>query len=267
MKDFLIKYGVLILASIGVVQYWIIAIYNKWLRKGSINIYKSGTIILGYDYFSGANITLSGTIRSFNKEIFINRIYLKVIRLEDKAEHNFDWQAFKAFNLFILDNSIPKIELPTGFIVTQKVPYRFNILFNDRELIEKLKSEYKKYIDEWNKYYNELKIIENKFQAVKVRVQKQFELIEKFRKCVTRTEVYSKLNDLFYWKDGEYSIDFFIQTSKPDKVYKEQYKFVITEEESKNLKLNVISILELPIANYLNNKPPFFNYPQIEYKE
>jgi len=52
-----------------------------------------------------------------------------------------------------------------------------------------------------------------------------------------------------------------VRTSKPDKVFVKNYKFSLTEDNSKNLKLNIITILEEPISSYLKIQ----NYPYIAY--
>lgn len=270
MKDFIIKYGVLILALIGISQYWIIAAFNKWVRKGFVKTYKSGTISIGYDSFSGANISLNGTFRVFNKDIFINRIFIKVTRLRDEAKHTHEWNAFKSTELFISENYPLKIELPSGFLISPKVPYRFNISFYDNELMKDIKLEFSKYFNKWMKYHDELNKIRNESIALGLVteheiIEEQIRKIGEFRTCRVSTEVFGKLNSLFYWDAGKYSIELNVQTSKPDKTFIENYEFELTEEDSKNLKLNVITILETPIRMFLNQKRNLFFYSQVDY--
>ena len=69
MKQFLKDYGILILAIWGIAQYWIAVAWFKWIRKGKVEIYKTGTVEIGYSYPYGTTIGLNGTLRTFNKNI------------------------------------------------------------------------------------------------------------------------------------------------------------------------------------------------------
>jgi len=55
--------GILLLAIYGVVQVWIIALWKKYIKKGKIRIFETGSLEIGYSAF-GPTIAVNGTLRA-----------------------------------------------------------------------------------------------------------------------------------------------------------------------------------------------------------
>ena len=271
MKQFLKDYGVLILSIYGIVQYWIITAWIKLVHKGVVKIYEAGTIEIGYARNYGAIIGLNGTLRTLNKDIFVNEIYLRIIRLKDKAEHNFQWYAFRSPEINTVGTTPQAMELPAGFLISTKIPQRFNILFYDTKLAEEIKPLLTKHLSEWFKYVNKINNIKSSFppninnQEI-IQIQ-QNNIIEEFKKCPVYIDTYKELDRKCYWEAGKYELEISVSTSKPDKVFTEKYEFEITEEDAKNLKLNVITILEEPVRIYTGRVLYYYYNAQAHYSK
>jgi hypothetical protein len=256
--EFLKSYGVLILAIYGILQVWFIAFWKKYIRKGTINLYETGTIEIGYSTF-GPTIGLNGTLRAINKEVFIKSIDLLVIREKDKSQHIFKWIAFRPPKIDFAGTQPISMEIPSSFLVSLGAPHRFNIVFNDNDLFEDIRPLFNDYIKEWYKVVEQLTKIPPSPSGVfqSEIATKQIEIIEEFRKNKIHVDTYTALDRKCYWEPGSYSLKVNIRTSKPDEVFTNNYRFSITEPDSKNLKLNVITMLEEPVSNYLRVQ----NYP------
>lgn len=268
MIEFIKSYGILILAIYGTIQVWFIALWKKYVRKGKISIYETGTIEIGYGTF-GPTIGLNGTLRALNKDVFVKSIDLEVVREKDRAQHVFNWIAFRPPKIELAGTQPISMEIPAGFLVSPDSPHRFNIVFNDAGLLEEIRPLFNEYISEWLKVVEQLSKVWPPSVGVTPQpeiIAKQLELIEAFRKSPIRVETYTALDRKCYWEVGRYRLKINVRTSKPDKVFTNNYRFSITEADSKNLKLNVITMLEEPISNYLRvqNYPYNFAYSAYE---
>ncbi|MCL4536718.1 MAG: hypothetical protein M1610_03875 [Nitrospirae bacterium] len=268
MENFLKSYGTLILAVYGIIQVWIIALWKKYARKGKINIYETGNIEIGYSAF-GPTIGINGTLRALNKDLFIKAIDLLVIREKDKAQHIFKWIAFRPPKIDLAGSQPVSMEIPSGFLVSPDSPHRFNVVFNDNDLFEDIRPLFNEYVSEWYKVADQLTKIWSPLPGAIHQLnlpESYFRLIEDFRKSKIRLDMYTALDRKCYWESGDYSLTMNVRTSKPDKVFINSYKFSITEADSKNLKLNAITILEEPISSYLRVQNYPYNFAYSTYK-
>lgn len=94
---------------------------------------------------------------------------------------------------------------------------------------------------------------------------KQLDLIERFRKSKIHVDTYTTLDRKCYWEPGYYELIIRVTTSKPNKTFDYKYRFLITETDSNILKLNVITILEEPVAVYLRVSNPPYNWAFTDY--
>lgn len=267
MSEFFGAFGALILGFLAFAQFWIKILWDKYFRKGKINYYETGTIAIGYDH-SGPTLYLNGTIRTLNKEVFIRTIDLLVIREKDKAQHIFKWSAFLSPIIDVSGSSPAPQEIPSGFMISPNFPHRFYILFRDRELFKDMTPSLNEYYSDWNKTAEELGKIWPPFTNIPPNqtVSNQLsEIIERFRKSKIHVNTYTALDRKCYWEPGDYQLTVNIKASKPDMTFTKSYRFSISEADSKNLKLNVISILEQPISRYLRMPDPPYKFTFSEY--
>lgn len=155
MGKFFESYGALIVAFIGFGQFWVKILWDKYFRKGEIAYYETGTIVVGYSR-SGPTIGLNGTIRALNKDVFIRTIDLSVVREKDKAQHDYKWLAFQSPKIDIAGSQPSPMEIPSGFLISPNSPHRFNINFNDNDLLKEMTPLLNQYYSEWYKTTQEL---------------------------------------------------------------------------------------------------------------
>ena len=270
MGEFIKSYGTLILAIYGVVQVWLIALWKRYMRKGQINIYETGTVEIGYSTF-GPTIGLNGTLRALNKDVFVRSIDLMVIREKDRSQHIFHWIAFRSPKIDIAGTQPISMEIPSGFLISPSSTHRFNIVFNDNDLFEDIRSIFNAYITEWYRVVDELTKIRPSSSGVFDReiFAEQIAIIDNFRKSKNHIDTYTAFDRKCYWEPGNYRLTINVRTSKPDRLFSNNYFFSINESDSRNLKLNVITMLEEPISNYLRiqNYPYNFAYSPYKYNE
>ncbi len=267
MDEFIKSFGTLILAIYGIIQVWLIALWKKYVRKGKIDIYETGAVEIGYSAF-GPTIGLNGTLRALNKDVFVKSIDLMVVREKDRSQHIFHWIAFRPPKIDLAGIQPISMEIPSGFLISPNSPHRFNIVFNDNELFDDIRSIFNEYISEWYKVVDRLTKIQPSSSGVVQPeiVAQQVAIIEDFRRSKIHIDTFTALDRKCYWEPGDYSLTMNVRTSKPDKVFTNNYHYSISESDSKNLKLNVITVLEEPISSYLRVQNYPYNFAYSVYK-
>ncbi len=268
MGEFFGSFGALILGFLAFVQFWLKILWEKYFRKGKIDYYETGTISIGYDP-SGPTIHLKGTIRALNKDVFIRTIDLLVIREKDKAQHVFEWAAFLPPRIDVSGSPPASMEIPSGFMISPNSPHRFYISFRDSDLFKDMKPSLNDYYSEWYKTTEELSRIWTPLTGVPPQqtiANQLLTVIDRFRESQVHVNTYTVLDRKCYWESGDYQLTINIRASKPDMTCTRRYRFSISEADSKNLKLNVISILEQPVSRYLRVLDPPYNFAFSEYR-
>jgi len=77
VKELLSKYGTLIVAIIALIQPWVVYLWKKFVRKGEIKLYPTGSIEVGYSSY-GPTIGLHGTFRCLNQDGSLAQLVLKL---------------------------------------------------------------------------------------------------------------------------------------------------------------------------------------------
>lgn len=78
---------------------------------------------------------------------------------------------------------------------------------------------------------------------------------------------FSALGDSFYWQAGKYELVLSISTSGPSRVFERRWAFDLSEEESKTLKLNIMNILDLPLAEEAGFDAPTWFFAYVDYQD
>lgn len=261
MIDFLRQNWTSIVATLALIQPWLIGFYNKVFKKGKVDIYPSGNIEIGFSEF-GPTIAIQGTILATNRDVFINNIQLKIKKLKNNEEHNFNWVAFRSPQINIGQSSTQPIEWPASFIVNTFQPHRYVIVFSD--------------IDIWN----EIRVlVESCIKEVQTLIQKYPYLLEEVMGQVSRSEAlemylksgayqraYDVINRLLYWEKGDYELTIIVNTDKPRRSLKFFYRFQLTEQDFESLRLNVITIIQNPFLIALRQNPWIYYFAYTSYK-
>ena len=228
-----------VVATIALLQVW--AYWSwKWLfRKPDLQVYPSGSVEIGYSEF-GPTIGLFGTLKPQNGDVFVKRMRLRVQRVRTKEEHIFTWIAFRSPVMTFGQAGTPPPELPSGFIVSQSQPHRYNVVFNDPEIQADLRIA-----------LQPLKPLTLE-QADSLRFAKGSigwkELYDKYRTDYYRmreyTDAFDRLNRRCYWEADQFEIEILIDTDKGDAQYKKSLTIQLSDEQVKQLRLNATVMLE-----------------------
>lgn len=238
-----IELWTLIIAIIALVQPWIIYLYKKYLKVGSVTFFETGNIEIGFSNYA-STIGINGTIRSLNDDFYVSRMSLELIRDKDSSKHIFDWAIFRDTKISLNGDKQSDVELPYGILLTTQSPTRLNVQFHDRNQQEDMRIIYDDLSHKWQLF------LEKEFPYEQRRISidtdsQTYSVFEDFNKLPDITEAYTKFHRIFYWDEGTYSILLKIQTSKPDKIFIKEFKFSLTEEECKTLRYNVITLNDL----------------------
>lgn len=245
MSEFLRSYGTFILATYGVIQVWLIALW-KYFRSGRLSIYKTGRLEIGYSNF-GPTLALNGTLRAERKTVFVREIQASVTKVRDGSSHQFEWMAFRSTQLRVGATDSMTLELPAGFNVSPEQPYRYHIFFSDRQTRLELESVLVQVLQAWRGYVLSkpeqikkalgtpgvtqealaLNIYDSEFSRTSREYQQAWELL-------TRKN---------YWEAGPYALRMTVHTPDGRKRFVETWQFILGEEDFQNLRLNALATL------------------------
>src|SRR2546422_9962313 len=75
IAEFLKGWGALIIGSVALVRPWVVWLWDKFFRPGSVDVYESGPIDVSYGPW-GPCLGLRGTLRAVHRDQFIRNIQL-----------------------------------------------------------------------------------------------------------------------------------------------------------------------------------------------
>ena len=132
--------GPWIISFVVLAQFWVIAAWKRFIQKGRVEIYESGALEVSYGTF-GPSISLTGTLRAINKDIFIRQIRIRVTRQKDGARFLFNWRAFRPNTIQLVGQQIATLELASSFLLTTDAPHKLQHLLCRRFIYRRFKSE------------------------------------------------------------------------------------------------------------------------------
>lgn len=261
--DFLKQYGILLIAIYGVIQIWLIAIWKNYIRKGTIIIFKSGKLEIGFSNF-GPTLAINGTLGAEHKDVFVSDIYMKVKRCKDNSTHKFNWTALRPNQLTLGASTPITLEIPSAFIVKPDVPYKFHIFFADRETQNEIQPYLTKVITEWNDFVlgeqkTILKLMKDYTTSRDLAIEHLYDN-EFSKNSKAFNEAWDVMNRNNYWEPGVYEIDLIVNSHKPSTEFKDNFKFELSEGAFKNLRLNSIATLREICTGKANYFFEFVNF-------
>src|SRR5262249_19855232 len=151
-------------------QPWAIAAYKRWFRRGTIDIYETGSIEVGFSYF-GPTIFLSGTLRAIHQDMFVRSVSLEVERLNDRSHHAFEWVAFRhPLRVSLTAREDAAVEIVSGFLLTAVQPFRYNVVFADITTMVSVGDVLTAANTEWNRLLFESGLYTNSQQLSQTQV-------------------------------------------------------------------------------------------------
>jgi hypothetical protein len=237
-----------IIAVIALVQPWCLWLWRKVFRSGRIDIYKTGTIEVGYSDL-GPTIGLQGTLHGRDKELFVQAISLEIIREADNARHGFEWAAFR--NVRMVSSRPNEIELaiPAGFLLLPSQPFRYNIVSTDgafaqqhvQPALERLRAAW---VAAVQLAHGNAPWSTNPQDAQKEMQHAGQAAYPAFENQDAHVTAFAELAQQCYWNPGWYKLTMRIETVHPITTFTRQWRFQLTETQSKALRTNAIKVVK-----------------------
>jgi hypothetical protein len=260
IKIFLKENWVSIVATIALIQPWLLWLYKRFFKREKIIIYPSGHIEIGY-FDLGPTLTIQGTLKAENRDVFIRDIRLKIKKIKNNEQHWFYWAAFGSPKINIGQQSDVALEYPASFIVKKEQPHRFLIAFSDVQTQEEMKP----LLDDCIKTLGLL--VKDELQRL-VSGSDMLNLgakyTEKYRKSDAYSKAFDRLNRNLYWESGDYELEIIVNSER--RSYVAKYKFSLTADDFELLKNNVITMIENPLRRYLGVQTWVYQFAYAQYK-
>lgn len=240
LPGFLKTWGALMIAVIALVQPWAIAAWRRFVRRGAIDIYETGTIEVGYSGF-GATIGLHGTLRAQDRDFFIRNIDLEIVRESDQSRHRLDWGLFRSHRAVLGRPEEMTLELPAGFLLMTSQPHRYNIQFFDTTLQAEIRGILEPVNGSW------LDTVQPEIAAGQLDPEDRSawrNTYDAFSAQQTHVSAYTAVDRLSYWTPGKYNLALTVRAARPDRVFKRAWSFTLSESEVRTLRLNVVKMLQ-----------------------
>lgn len=236
LVPFLKGWGSLIIASVALVLPGAIALWKKFFRSGSVDIYETRLLDVSYGNW-GPAIGLRGTLRAVHRDQFVRAIDLTVTKHKDGSTHHFDWILFRAEKITGLGAEDTSAEIASGFMLLTTQPHRYSILFSDTGHSAEMKPHIDALVEEWTTYrYSP--------GAIAALLQ-QKDIYAPFSTHGTHVNTWTALDRLMYWEPGKYSLEMRVHTTRPERTFTRDWVFELTKAESDRLRLNSVVLCHL----------------------
>lgn len=253
-------------AGVAIVQPWVIGLWKRWIRSGSIEIYVTGFLEVGYSEF-GPTLAVDGTFRAIHRDMFVERVNVRLTKNRDKSEHSFEWIAFRSHRVPIGGTSEFRgfLEAASGFMVSPNSPHRVCIVLSDASTRESMQEQ--------------LTVVNGKFWELRrsqqfsvldqrllledeQKLEMMLRLAEAYRSDSTHVDAFGALNRICYWEGGKYDVELTVMTARPNRRFSNKWGIELSDENARQLRLNVIAMIDRPlyIDAGLQSPPCFFAY-------
>ena len=232
MFDWLTSDAKAVIALIALAQPWVISLVKRYWRPGTIDVYPTGTVEVGFSAF-GATLGVQGTIRAVDRELFVSSMDLETVRLSDSSRHKLEWGAFRP-PAALLNPSKDPIEVPAGFMLQPAAPRRFNIMFFDTELQAVIKEALNPFERTWYDKIRDDNVAPDDGKAY---------YNGKFKDQPIVLTTYTVIDRAVYWQKGDYSLTLRIHTARPDRMFETKLHFSLSENDAESLRRNSLNIM------------------------
>lgn len=253
----------LAVAALALVQPWLIALWKRLFQRGRLEVYETGVLEIGFSEF-GPTVAVLGTIRCEGRDVFVERMSLKVIRLKDRAEHLFAWRAFRPHSVSSSPDGTVQFEVASSFLVSPSVPHRFNVFFASNDFQSTYRARVAALWERWKTYVDTERATVDPTGALPVRQLLDNPITEKalvdgYMRLPEPAEVHRVLNHDFFWREGDYSVQLSVHGARPERVFAATWQFTLEPADEARLRLNIIALLESGAGRKVQYS---FAYPQ-----
>lgn len=213
---------------------------------------------------------LVATLNAKNKDVLVEKIEATVVRASDNAKHDFEWSALIDPQVSLSGLQDTKLEQASPLVIRPGFPIKKNILFwdpNQMEEIRSLVSDYNSafWQDVGKPWYDEHGSLPENPDTIATSPR----ILEKWKAFLhgtVRSDTYARLNDLFFWREGEYEVRVSIVSEDRALRFVGNFHFKLSEGDSKTLRLNIVTILDQALSSFsgMQSYPWNWNYPRIK---
>jgi hypothetical protein len=240
-----LSFGVALLA---LVQMWVIAVWRRVFRKGSVDVVENGRIELGFSAL-GPTVALSGTLAAIHRDQFVETFSALVTRARDGATYSFRWEVSRSGPVGAV-----ALELPAAFMVRTSEPRRYHIVFVDAATGGEVASILAPVRQAWT----QLLLAEEPPPGDQAAVEA---LYAQFMNEPVHVQAHADLQRALYWNSGEYTLKVSVHTSRPKVIYPRTWSFSLTNDDLASLRLNAI-----PALRETCGLPRQYNFVFAEYR-
>ena len=258
-----------VVAFVALVQPWIIAAWGRFFRRGTVDIYETGTIEIGFSAF-GPTVGLMGTLRSRDRDMFVQSATVTILKKGTAIIRRFEWVLFRnpktVIGSTVGQSAEVAVDAPSSFLILTTQPYRYNVAFYDvaigqpaRSILEGFKQSFQTYVDkktDLDVYAQPLDTnSRNRF------IQQLRRAHNKFADTNEYGTAFSSFEELFYWEAGPYQLTLQVHTARPNRTFIKTWSFSLLGADIDNLRNNVPSVFEEIVGVPLTAGTYLFAYP------
>lgn len=256
------EYLTTIIAIIALVQPWVGWLWQKLFRRGTIEMYESGTIEVGYSNL-GPTIAVQGTLLGREREMFVRAISLAVVREADNAQHSFEWLAFRGVRFITTRPNEMAFQLPAGFLLLPSQAFRYNIVLNDVSfqqqhvlpVLEPLRTAWTTAVQQ------ALGAALNNPQPGQLPLQNAAQAAyPAFAQQAVHVNARAHLDQQFYWNPGWYKLSMRIQTKEREVT--KNWRFELSQANSQMLRHNALKAVRQVCDQYFGE----YNFAYVRYE-
>lgn len=257
-------YGGHILGFLGLAQVWVIAFWRRFFSRGRLAVYETAAIEIGFSAF-GPTVNLLGTLRARDKDVFVQRMRVRVVRAHDRAEHTFTWRAFRPSTVTLGAGAPLALEVAGSFLVSTAAPRQYNVFFASAVFAAQYEPQIQPLRDAWRAFLEEQLRRANVDPALQLPrlLENPALLADQFNEFIRAghaTGLHAAISNGFFWHAGDYHLDFMIDTESQAEATSRRWRFTISAQDEQNLRLNVVTLIR-----ELCYLPVVYNFAYKEY--
>lgn len=230
------------LALLALSQPWVIAAWKRFASRPRVKIYPHRFIEIGYSGF-GATITLRGSLRCENRDVFVHSMGIEVIRSKDGAKKKLDWFAKKEERAIFASSGASatqeetSVSMPTGFLIGPTIPVAVSNFFCDAQFLQEATPLLSKLKAEWTQH-----IGPSVSSVGTAGFDSVTEITEFSKKSGTVGALLEYIDQEFFWLPGAYQLVVSAEIDGHASV-KKVIAVDLSSEDSRKLKGNKMAVL------------------------